>query len=69
MIMSRVYSVILKHSEEGYAVGCPMLPGCWSQGSTEEEAVDNIKIAIKEYLEVVKESYQKEEFKEIEVAV
>ena len=69
MIMSRVYSVILKRSEEGYAVGCPMLPGCWSQGSTEEEAVDNIKIAIKEYLEVVKESYQKEEFKEIEVAV
>lgn len=43
IIMSRVYSVILKRSEEGYAVGCPMLPGCWSQGATEEEAVDEFK--------------------------
>ena len=67
--MSHVYSVILKKSEEGYAVGCPVLPGCWSQGATEEEAVENIKIAIREYLEVVKESYQEEDFKEIEVAV
>ena len=67
--MSHVYSVILKKSEEGYAVGCPVLPGCWSQGATEEEAVENIKIAIREYLEVVKKSYQEEDFKEIEVAV
>lgn len=48
-----MYPVILKQSEEGYAIGCSALPGCWSQGSTEEEAVENIKIAIKEYLEAI----------------
>ena len=36
--MSIDYPVILKNSEEGYAVACPALPGCWSQGDTEEEA-------------------------------
>lgn len=67
--MNHVYPVILKKSEEGYAIGCPALPGCWSQGSTEEEAIENIKVAIKEYLEAIKESYQADDFKEIEVAV
>ena len=68
-VMNYVYPVILKQSEEGYAIGCPALPGCWSQGTTEAEAIENIKIAIKEYLEAIKESYQKEKFKEIQVAV
>ena len=45
------YPVIMKRSDEGYAVGCSALPGCWSQGSTEEEAIANIRIAIEEYLE------------------
>lgn len=49
--MSIEYPVILKRSEEGYAVGCPALPGCWSQGATEQEALANIRIAIEEYLE------------------
>jgi predicted RNase H-like HicB family nuclease len=47
------YKVILQKSEEGYSVNCPGLPGCWSQGATEEEALENIKDAISEYLEVV----------------
>jgi predicted RNase H-like HicB family nuclease len=46
------YRVILKHSEEGYAVWCPALPGCASQGATEAEAIENIKSAIEEYLSV-----------------
>ncbi len=46
------YSVVLIKSEEGYAVGCPALPGCWSQGDTREEALANIKAAIREVLEV-----------------
>jgi len=48
--MSIDYPVILKESEEGFAVGCPALPGCWSQGATEAEALDNIRDAIREYL-------------------
>ena len=44
------YRVILQKTEEGYAVGCLDLPGCWSQGATEAEALENIKDAIQEYL-------------------
>jgi predicted RNase H-like HicB family nuclease len=44
------YRVILQKSEEGYAVGCLDLPGCWSQGDSEAEALENIKDAIEEYL-------------------
>jgi len=37
------YRVNIKKTEEGYTVWCPGLPGCWSQGETEEEALENIK--------------------------
>jgi len=47
------YRVVLQKSEEGYAVSCPGLPGCWSQGRTEEEALANIRVAIEEYLATV----------------
>jgi predicted RNase H-like HicB family nuclease len=61
------YKVELIKSEEGYAVGCPDLPGCWSQGNTEEEALANIKSAITEYLEVVAEMNQRKETRYVEV--
>jgi predicted RNase H-like HicB family nuclease len=44
------YEVKLVKSEEGYAVWCPALPGCWSQGATEPEALANIRDAISEYV-------------------
>ena len=44
------YMIVLRHSEEGYSVSCPALPGCWSQGATEKEAIENISDAIQEYL-------------------
>jgi len=43
------YLVVLRQSEERYRVSCPGLPGCWSQGATEEEALANIQIVIHEY--------------------
>ena len=46
------YRIRLIQSEEGWAVSCPSLPGCHSQGATREEAVENIKIAIREWLQV-----------------
>ena len=49
------YRVVHVQSDEGIAVGCPALPGCWSQGDTREEALDNIRDAIREYLEVKEE--------------
>jgi predicted RNase H-like HicB family nuclease len=45
------YKVKLHKSEEGYAIWCPSLPGCWSQGESEEEALENIKDAIEVYLD------------------
>jgi predicted RNase H-like HicB family nuclease len=61
------YKVELIKSEEGYAVGCPDLPGCWSQGATEEEALENIKSAIADYLAVVAEMNQRKETRYVEV--
>ena len=49
------YTVKLEQTDEGYAVCCPGLPGCWSQGTTEEEALQNIKDAIETYLATVEE--------------
>ena len=49
------YKVALQKSEEGYSVSCPGLPGCWSQGDTEEAALENIRDAIQEYLAAVDE--------------
>ncbi len=46
------FKVVLYPSEEGVAICAPSLPGCWSQGDDEEEALANIAIAIREYLEV-----------------
>ncbi len=46
------YRVNLFQSDEGWAVSCPDLPGCHSQGQTREEALENIKDAIRLWLEV-----------------
>jgi predicted RNase H-like HicB family nuclease len=62
-----IYKVVLNKSEEGYSVSCPGLPGCWSQGATEEEALENIRDAIQEYLAVVNETVSGD-VREVEVA-
>ena len=38
----------------GYVVEVPSLPGCYSQGETVEEALENIKDAIQGYIEILK---------------
>jgi predicted RNase H-like HicB family nuclease len=63
------YKVALHHSEEGYSVSVPGLPGCWSQGTTEGEALANIEDAIREYLEVSAELLRDSEVREVEVQV
>jgi predicted RNase H-like HicB family nuclease len=57
------YKIRLEKTAEGYGVSCPGLPGCWSQGETETEALENIQDAIKEYL------VQNADLREVEVAV
>ncbi len=63
------YKVILESSEEGFAVSVPGLPGCHSQGKTEQEALQNISAAISEYMEVVKELTRNKVIKDIDVMV
>ncbi len=63
------YKIALHQSDEGYSVSVPGLPGCWSQGVTEQEALENIRDAIREYLSVIEEQLRGEEVREIEVAV
>jgi len=63
------YKIALRKSEEGYSVSVPGLPGCWSQGETEEEAVANIQEAIKEYLAVAEELAGDATIREVEVPV
>jgi predicted RNase H-like HicB family nuclease len=62
------YKVMLEKSEEGCAVWCPGLPGCWSQGKDEEEALNNIKDAISTYLSTVEELTKGKEVRSVEVA-
>jgi predicted RNase H-like HicB family nuclease len=63
------YRVVLHPSEEGFAVACPGLPGCWSQGATEQEALENIRGAIEDYLAAVAETADPAQVREVEVAV
>ena len=63
------YRIALHQSEEGYSVSVPGLPGCWSQGATEAEALENIKDAIREYFAVVDDQLRGEQVREVGVVL
>ena len=63
------YKVRLEESDEGFAVSVPGLPGCHSQGATEQEALENIADAIREYLEVAAELAGSGSMREVVVEV
>ncbi len=69
MVFMATYRVVLRQSEEGFSVSCPGLPGCWSQGATEEEALANIRAAIREYGAAAEELSRDAETRIVEVAV
>ena len=58
-LMIMEYRVVLVESEEGFSVSCPALRGCHSQGSTLDEALENIKSAIREWLDTESEERSK----------
>jgi len=62
------YKVNLKKTEEGYSIWVPGLPGCWSQGKSEDDALENIKDAIEAYLEVVDRLTVDNEARYVEIA-
>jgi predicted RNase H-like HicB family nuclease len=63
------YKVVLHRTEEGISVSVPGLPGCWSEGDTEGEALENIRDAIREYLLALDDQMRDAEVREVEVAV
>lgn len=68
--MDSRYIVSLRKTDEGYSVWAPGLPGCWSQGDTEEEALANIRDAIREYLAAARQlATADEEVREVILSV
>ena len=63
------FLIHLKKADGGYSVSCSGLPGCWSHGVTEQEALENIQVAIQEYLAARMEILKGEDIREIEVPV
>ena len=64
-----IYKIALHQDEEGFSVSVPGLPGCWTQGATEKEALANAKEAILEYLAARDELLEGSEVRELEIAV
>ena len=48
--------IVIEKDEDGYFAMCPALQGCYSQGDTSEEALENIKDAIQLHIEDIHES-------------
>jgi predicted RNase H-like HicB family nuclease len=63
------YKVVLHHGEDGISISVPALPGCWSEGDTEEEAMENIGDAIREYLAALEDRFRDGVVREVEVTV
>ena len=66
--MKKKFHVALLRHSEGVSVSCPELPGCHSQGATESEALENIREAIREYLELYGQPEVCCELRELEIA-
>jgi len=62
------FSIIIEHDQNGYFVFCPELQGCYSQGKTYEEALENIQDAILTYLAMEEEELEGAQMREVEVA-
>ncbi|MBA3484015.1 MAG: type II toxin-antitoxin system HicB family antitoxin [Pirellulales bacterium] len=61
------YKVEIHRSDEGISVSVPALPGCWSEGDNEEEALENIRDAIHDYLAALDDRMKGAEVQEIDV--
>jgi predicted RNase H-like HicB family nuclease len=66
-VIAMKYKVVLHRSEEGCCVSVPGLPGCWSQGATEQEAMENIREAIREYVAAIEELHPDAEIRDVDV--
>ncbi len=58
------YKIAIHRTEEGISVSVPSLPGCWSEGDTEEEALENSQNAIREYLAALEDRFRDAEIRD-----
>lgn len=63
------YKVALHRTDEGVSVSVPALPGCWSEGETEEEALGNIRDANLDFLAALEKRVRGADVRELEVQV
>ena len=63
------YKIVFHRNDDGISVSVPALPGCWSEGDTDEEALANIQDAIREYLAALDDRFRDAEVRELEVPV
>tara|TARA_B110000908_G_scaffold110348_1_gene129381 strand:+ start:251 stop:448 length:198 start_codon:yes stop_codon:yes gene_type:complete len=63
------YRIQLRETDEGWAVSCPDLYGCHSQGDSKEEALSNIADAIRLWLEVEAEENGIKSVETMEIAL
>jgi predicted RNase H-like HicB family nuclease len=67
-----VYKIVIEKGEDfGYIAHCPAIIGCHSQGDTIEEAIENIKDAIRGCLSVIDDGLisERKELASIEITV
>ncbi len=63
------YKVVLHHTDEGISVSVPGLPGCWSEGDSEEEGIANFRDAIQDYLAALDDQWCGADVRDVEVTV
>ncbi|MBI3666786.1 MAG: type II toxin-antitoxin system HicB family antitoxin [Acidobacteria bacterium] len=63
------FLIQIHKSKYGYDISCPTLQGCHSQGATKEEAIENIRDAIREYLAALRQMKRRQKLLKIKVAV
>ena len=63
------YKIVMHVTDEGISVSVLGLPGCWSEGDTEEEALENVRDAIREYVAALEDQTRSQDVREVEVAI
>ncbi len=62
------FAIVVEKDKQGYFAYCPELQGCYTQGETFEETIENIKDAISVYLKMIKKETKGEKKAKVNVS-